>query len=436
MNEWFARAVVYNLLQFLRGEKISNYLQEISHIPSLPYDEIKKIQIAKLRNTLHIAYNNIPFYHRLFDEAGIEPDKLQLVEDFKSIPTLSKDMLRSHYDTEFINRNIKRRVSKETTSGSSGNPLTVVKHRDKSAKLRAVMYRCYKQYGIEIGSRQGRFWGLPLAQKNILKEKFKDLIGNRIRLSAFDIHEKSLIDFTERLKKFKPRYFYGYPSVLHKYATWVLEKGYELSELKLSVIITTGEILYNFQRKAIESAFGCKVANEYGSTEFGVIAFECEKGKLHINSDHVYVETDEKNELVITELNNIYNPLIRYKIGDRGIVSNQRCDCGINFPVISSLAGRDSTFIVTPDGRYVNDAILEYTFASGIKQFQAVQNSINELDIKIVKKPILTERKMQEYKQILRKHLGTSIKIKYEFVPYIKRDKSGKLRYFISNIEG
>ena len=72
------------------------------------------------------------------------------------------------------------------------------------------MYRCYHQYGIKIGSKQARFWGVPISVKYILKERLKDIISNRIRLSAFDIHEKSLLDFTEKLKRFQPRYFYGY----------------------------------------------------------------------------------------------------------------------------------------------------------------------------------------------------------------------------------
>jgi len=440
MNEWIAGQMVHRFVQFTRGEKIFKYLREIDNIPLLSSDEIKKIQNAKFHKTLKNAYTNIPFYRKLFDEAGVVLDKLHFPDDIESIPILSKDMVRVNY-SDIINQEIRKRVSKELTGGSSGNPLIVVKDRDKSAYGRAVMYRCYKQYGIEIGHRQARFWGLPISTKYFLKEKLKDLIANRIRLSAFDIHEKSLVAFTKKLKKFRPRYFYGYPSVLHKYATWILEKGYDFRELNLLAIITTGEILYNFQREAIEKAFGCKVVNEYGCTEIGILAFECSKGNLHINADHVYLESVNSNksentgELIATELNNEYNPLIRYKIGDMGAISGNSCNCRINFPVISSLAGRDSTFIVTPDGRYINDAILEYTFAHGIKQFRAVQNNKDTLNIKIVRRPELTDQVMEEYKRKLIKYLGSSIRIRYEFVSEIEPEKSGKLRYFISNIE-
>jgi phenylacetate-CoA ligase len=229
MNEWISGQIVNRMVQCSRGENIFKYYKEIQHVPFLSFDEIKAIQVEKLRRTLNNAYHNIPFYRRLYDDYGIVIDKLDLPGDIKALPVLSKDFVRTNY-TDFITPNIQKRISKELTSGSSGNPLTVVKDRDKSAYVRAVMYRCYNQYGINIGHRQARFWGLPISLKFILKEKLKDVIANRIRLSAFDIHEKSLLDFTNKLKKFKPRYFYGYPSVLYKYASWLLEKGYDLRQ--------------------------------------------------------------------------------------------------------------------------------------------------------------------------------------------------------------
>ena len=440
MNEWVAKNLIYNFLQFSRGEKIFRYLTEINHIPKLSIEKIREIQLNKLRSTLNIAYRDIPFYRNLYDEYGVNPNNLNLPEDMKALPILTKTVVNRNY-TDIVNRRTRKRISKELTSGSSGNPLTVVKDRDKSGYGRAVMYRCYKQHGIDIGHKQARFWGIPIARKDSIKEKCKDIIANRIRLSAFDIHEFSLKIFTNRLIKFKPRYFYGYPSVLHKYATWIAERNIDLSRLNLEVIITTGEILYPFQKEMIEGVFGCRVINEYGSTEVGIIAFECVNGHMHINSDHVYLESISSknktgaNEFVITELNNQYNPLIRFNIGDRGNISDKTCDCGINFPIISSIIGRDSTFIITPDGRYINDAILEYAFARGIKRFRAIQKSKDTIDIKIVRTKDLTDQIMDEYKKKLVKSLGDSMQISYEFVSEIKSEESGKLRYFISKIE-
>jgi phenylacetate-CoA ligase len=440
MNEWFAKNLVYNFLQFSRGEKIFHYLKEINHIPALSYDDIRQIQLNKLRNIIKTAYDDIPFYRNLYKKYGIHPNHIDLPKDINFLPIITKPIVHRNY-SQLVNNNIKKRVSKELTSGSSGDPITVLKHREKSGYGRAVMFRCYMQYGIDIGHKQARFWGVPISSRDSLKEKCKDMIVNRIRLSAFDIHDNSMHSFTDKLLRFQPRYFYGYPSVLHKYATWIFENNIDINLLNLNAIITTGEILYPFQRKTIHRVFGCPVVNEYGSTEVGLIAFECKKGKMHVNSDHVYLEsvndnnTLEPGDMIVTELNNQFNPLIRFKIGDRGSISEKGCDCGINFPVISSIAGRDSTFIVTPDGRYINDAILEYAFAQGIKKFRAVQKYRDAIDIKIVKTKDLTDRVMEEYNKKLVKSLGDSMRINYEFVSEIKPERSGKLRYFISKLK-
>ena len=439
MNEWLAKNIVYRFVQFARGEHVFNHYNVISYIPYLSHARIHELQLKKLRSVLTSAYVNIPFYRKMFDENGIHIDKLSLPDDMKALPILTKEDVRAHYQ-EIINPTVKKRVSKELSSGSSGNPLVIVKDRDKSGYARAVMYRCYAQYGINIGNKQARFWGVPVAPANFIKEKVKDLIANRIRLSAFNITDQTLHEFTKQMFRFKPKYFYGYPSMFYKYANWALENGYDFSELQLHAVINTGEILYDFQREAMEKAFGCKVVNEYGCSEIGVLAFECSEGNLHIMSDNVFLETVKSNnnrpdEIIVTELNNSLNPLIRYKLGDRGILSESKCTCGINLPIIGSLEGRDGSFIVTPEGKYVSDAILEYTFALGIKKFRATQDSVDELDISIVKRPDLNDALMKQYSHKLVKQLGTRLKINYTFVDDIEPEKSGKLRYFISSIE-
>lgn len=439
MNQRFAKNVVFNCAQLLRGEQVTERYHEVKNIPYLSSEEITRLQYEKLRRVLQAAYDKIPYYREVFRHARIDIRRMKLPEDMKKIPVLRRQKYKNNY-AKLVNKSMHCRVTREMTSGSSGNPLIVLKDREKSAYIRAVMYRCYHQYGIEIGDKQARFWGVPVSPQNILKEKLKDMLANRIRLSAFDIHERSLDAFTNRLLKFRPKYFYGYPSVLHKYAAWLDQREYAIGkELKLNAVITTGEILYDFQRRAIQNSFSCPVVNEYGSTELGVIAFECSRGHLHLNADHVYVETVHDgdlhyNQLVVTELNNAYNPLIRYQIGDRGNIGRRQCGCGINFPVLSALVGRDSTFIVTPDGRYINDAILEYILSGGIRRFRARQTSSKALEINILKEPELSEKMMENYKQQLSRKLGDSIKITFKFVPEIEPEESGKLRYFISEV--
>ncbi|MFX0136161.1 MAG: phenylacetate--CoA ligase family protein [Candidatus Hodarchaeota archaeon] len=437
MNEWFAKNVVYRSIQMVRKEKVLKYLSTIKEIPWYSRDEIEDIQRQKLFKTLKCAYKNIPYYHNLFDQYGIEVEKLKLPEDVCKIPILTKDDFREH-NSSLINRNENKRLSYEKTSGTSGKPLTICIDRDKSAHIRAQMFRNYDWYHIHIGDKQGRFWGVPVAKRSFIKEKIKDILANRIRLSAFEINDISFNKFVKKLIRFKPKYFYGYPSLIYEFCQWLINRGIELKDLNLLAIITSGEVLYDFQRELIEKCFGCKVANEYGATEIGVIAFECTEGNLHINSDHVYLETIKSDksgdlgQIIVTELDNYYNPLIRYKIGDLGTITDIKCKCGSGFPIIMNLVGRDNSFIITDDNRYIYPAVFHYIFNNGgIKQFQGIQKTKTELLIKIIKKDDLTEVMLKDYKDKLSNILGNSMIIKFDIVDRIEKHKSGKLRYFV-----
>lgn len=441
MNSWIAKNLVYKLVQIIRSEKVEKSLSRIEAIPQLSPEEISRIQRGKLATTLQQAYENIPYYHRLFQEAGIKIEKLSLPEDMQSIPVLKKEILRAHPEA-FISRNgsAGKRTSKESTSGTSGHPMTVIKDRNKSGYIRAVMYRCYRQYGIDIGDKQARFWAMPIDRIDCYKSRFVDLLSNRIRLSAFMLDDASLERFTKKLEQFRPRYFYGYASVIYKYSQWLQENRLSLRDLNLLAIITTGEVLHDFQRELIAQVFECRVVNEYGSTEAGVLAFECPEGKLHVNADHLYLETIPINGfsdiglILVTELNNNYNPLIRYQIGDVGKILNGPCNCGSGFPVISNLIGREDSFIITPKNKYIYDGVISYVLSKGIKQFQGVQHSKEELIIKIVKNNELTENLLNTYRKQLTRIVGTDLRITFELVSKIESEKSGKIREFISNI--
>ncbi len=440
MNEWLAKNVVYRSIQSIRRENVLKYLSNIRDIPRNSRDEICKTQMGKLVRTLGNAYTNIPYYRELFDSCGIVVDELNLPKEFSKIPVLTKEVIRQD-SSLFINKNYNKPVSNEVTSGSVGKPLIIPIDRYKSAFIRAVMYRNYGWYNIDVGDKQARFWGIPSTPKLRLRESLKDLSANRIRLSAFNISDEAFKQFVNKLRKFKPKYFYGYPSLLYKFSQWLSDNQMKMNDLNLSTIICTGEVLYDFQRKGIESTFQCKVVNEYGTTETGIIAFECQEGNLHINSDHVYLESVKSEEfadtgsLVVTELNNFYNPLIRYKLGDLGSISEDSCKCGIGFPILKNLTGREGNFIVTPMNKYIFSAILSYTLKDGIKQFQGIQNEKGELIIKIVRDQKLTDEMLMNYKKTLSKAFGEQMRIIFDDVPSIEAEGSGKLRYFISNLK-
>ena len=190
-------------------------------------------------------------------------------------------------------------------------------------------------------------------------------------------------------------------------------------------ITTSAETVLPEWREIIEKVFKIKIYDQYGAAEMCVFVAQCPEGSYHIHTDYGILEFiredgttakfGEEAELVCTSLINPVMPLIRYKIGDRGIASDKSCKCGLPFPVIEKLLGRIDDFIVTPDGRKIG-RLSPVVKNFPLKEVQYIQNDRQSVDILIVKDKgyeINTEKKLIEE---LRKRLGNVIKINIKYV--------------------
>src|SRR5690606_32007777 len=182
---------------------------------------------------------------------------------------------------------------------------------------------------------------VPHDRKARYRAMLADLVANRRRVSAFDLNDDSLARYYRKLQAFRPRYLYGYVSVLEVLARFIMDKGLK-PIASVRSIITTSEVLSDAQRTLVESAFGVKIFNEYGCGEVGSIAHECEHGNLHIMADNLLIEVDgdKEGELIVTDFFNLKTPLIRYRLGDYGRLSGANCSCGRSLPVLDNVYGR------------------------------------------------------------------------------------------------
>ena len=225
-------------------------------------------------------------------------------------------------------------------------------------------------------------------------------------------------------------------------------KSHSLQAPRLKGIIVGAETLYDFQRELMEDVFNCPVYNRYGCTEFGNVASECKARKgMHINSDRFILEVvndqgkavyDEVGEIVITDLDNYAMPFIRYKTGDKGIITKETCFCAVSFPLLSKVIGRTSETLITKSGKKIHDLFFVYKLdrIPGIIKFNVVQKSYEEIYTYIVKdkqydEEALTKNIMGALSEL--EELG--FKIKLIFVNEIPKSKSGKMTYFISEVK-
>ena len=444
MNQWIAKHLVYFPIQRMRGLRVKDYLPQVRAVQFRTIDEISALRDEKLRSIVNYAYANIPFYKERFDKAGVRPEEIKGIGDLNRLPVLSKREILEN-EKALVNPNFHQKLYTRKTGGSTGMTLHFKREAEALALNDAIMYRCYEWYGIDIGDRQIRFWGVPVTRKLRWKEQRKDLILNRIRVSAFDISKTSCMKQYKRIRKFKPAYFYGYTTAIYGFGLFMKEAGINLNDLNLKAVICTAEKKYPHHDQLFEEVFECPVVDEYGSGENGIIAFQCKKGNMHMMSDHMCIEflneengpvkTGELGKIVITDLSSYASPLIRYDIADMGRPSEKRCSCGVNLPLMEIIEGRKEDFIRTKEGKLVHAAYLCYTLKDDtVNEFKMYQKDINTLLVQIVKSPSFHSGSEKLLDQKLRTALGNDVRITFEYLDRIPREVSGKLRYFVSQI--
>ena len=212
---------------------------------------------------------------------------------------------------------------------------------------------------------------------------------------GFSIMEP-LDHLVNRLNDFAPAYLASYPTML-----MVLADERRAGRLRIdpSVVWSGGEYLVPAAHADLERAFGCPVVNEYGASECMSIAFGCPAGWLHVNADWVIVEPVEADHsptppgetshtVLITNLANRVQPVIRYDLGDAVVLNPERCRCGNPLPAIRVQGRREDVLsFETGDGTRVRLIPLALTTvveeAADVHRFQIVQSGPRVLALRI-----------------------------------------------------
>jgi phenylacetate-CoA ligase len=437
---------VFSIIEKLRREPVFKCLEELEENQWLTGDQINDLQWEALTNLVRHAYANVPYYRQLFDTLHIRPSDIKSPEDFWRIPVLTKEDLRRH-SREMLASNRREPLHSAYTSGTTGIPLTFYRDGTSMAYALAAMYRGHRWYGVDVGAREAMLWDEPIGWRARVGAMCKDLLLNRFREKECKLDDDSLRHFYRIMKRKRPEYLMGFPSMIYPFAVLLKEEQLDGKSFGLKMVKCTAETLFDYQAQLVESVFGCHCMQEYGSAEVGVIAFECPERGLHLMNDCVYVEfldesdrpvsAGENARIVVTNLRNLSMPILRYDQGDMGADSEKTCSCGRGLPLMKSVEGRVCDYIVTAEGRRAHSSVLYHIVKNladeghVIKQWRVYQTAIKELEIKIVKGPGFSENALARMNRGLRQYLGPGMDFDYEFVSDIPREKSGKLRNFV-----
>lgn len=407
------------------------YLAELKSHQKKDKKQLEEIQLKKLKKMVNHAYNNVPFYRDLFSKNNIDPDNIKNLDDLEKIPILTKKEIRENYDKILAYNTDKEKCRVVSTTGSTGIPLKIWNDNDAQLYTSSVVYFALFESGLRLKDSIMELTG-------ILEDCSKTLIKKSM-ISTFDPPDKVI----SMIRKYNPDILYSFPSIFKTLSNSLRE---ELPFSKLRQIYTHGETLTESCRETISSAFGAEVYNTYGSTEFNRLAFECsEHSGLHMITDCAVIEIikdgqrvgpGEEGEIVVTGLYNYAMPLIRYNLGDIGVLADYECSCGRGWPLIKSIEGRSDDFLTLPSGRIISPRTINVIEnIPGIVEYRTIQEKRDTFLVQVVPgKDYSPDTDRQIDEQIKLGCLGEKINIKVELMNELPRERTGKLRAVISKV--
>jgi len=439
MNTWFARNVLYRAAQVVRGEPVFRLLRRYEESQWWDTKRLASLQEEALERLLRHAATRTRHYAEAARAAGLDPMRLTAA-DLPKFPLLTKIDLVERA-TQLCAPTLPGTASWKVTGGSTGVAVRLRKNRSATAAEQAASWRSYGWYGIRPGDRQARFWGTPLTGRAALRYRAIDFVLNRERLSAFAFRRTDLRNYFERLQRQRPRWVYGYVSMLVQFAAYCLDEGLPLADLRVAAIVVTSEVLNRSDRALIARAFGAPVYNEYGCGEVGPILYECEQGMLHLMAENLFAELvpaptpscPTACRLVLTDLHNRATPLIRYDIGDH-IVPASPCVCGRGLPTFSEVFGRAYDFVEAPDGTRFHGEFFMYHLEAArdrgapIRQAQFVQDEPDHVLVRVVPAQGYETSHGRDLSAMLAAKSGGRFRVDAITTGEIPRERSGKLR--------
>lgn len=438
--------ILFPLHERLKGHSSVAVLRAMERSQWLPPADLERLQIRQLRDFLVRIGGDVPYYRDLFKSLGFEPARLESLEDLRRLPLTSKADIRANMDR--LKAEHAGALEKFSTGGSSGEPLIFYRGKERVSHDVAAKWRATRWWGVDIGDPEIVVWGSPIElgsqdRVRLLRDKF---LRTEL-LSAFEMSNANLLQFTQRLRRFRPRMLFGYPSSLALLAEYVTNNGYKVDNLGVKVVFVTSECLYEHQRKAIETAFGAPVANGYGGRDAGFIAHQCPHGAMHITAEDIVVEIvdedgevlpfKEKGEIVVTHMSTGDFPFVRYRTGDVGSLSDDTCPCGRGLPLLAEIEGRSTDFVRAADGTVLHGLALIYVLREipQVEAFKIIQESLTSITVQLV---TASSEKKEQLETIVteqfRRRLGNSLVVNFDYVNKIEREASGKFRYVVSQL--
>ena len=300
---------------------------ELEPIEIASIDEIKALQLVRLKWSVNHAYKNVAFYKKKYDEIGIHPSDLKYLEDIKLFPFTTKEDLRKNYPFNMFAHKLKDIARIHASSGTTGKPTVVAYTKNDLEMWEHLIERCLRASGMKKGDMLHNAYGYGLFTGGLGLHGGAEKMG----LTVIPVSGGMTARQVQLINDFKPKGITVTPSYILSILDEFKAQGLDPKKSSLEVGIFGAEPWTNSMRSEIESQFDMHAVDIYGLSEVlgPGVANECVESKdgLHVWEDYFYpeiinvetgnvLEDGEKGELVFSSLCKEAFPIIRYRTKD------------------------------------------------------------------------------------------------------------------------
>ena len=300
---------------------------ELEPIEIASIDEIKALQLVRLKWSVDHAYKNVAFYKKKYDEIGIHPSDLKYLEDIKLFPFTTKEDLRKNYPFNMFAHKLKDIARIHASSGTTGKPTVVAYTKNDLEMWEHLIERCLRASGMKKGDMLHNAYGYGLFTGGLGLHGGAEKMG----LTVIPVSGGMTARQVQLINDFMPKGITVTPSYILSILDEFKAQGLDPKKSSLEVGIFGAEPWTNSMRSEIESQFDMHAVDIYGLSEVlgPGVANECVESKdgLHVWEDYFYpeiinvetgnvLEDGEKGELVFSSLCKEAFPIIRYRTKD------------------------------------------------------------------------------------------------------------------------
>lgn len=457
-----ARRALYFGLQRPIGSRILSTWREFQSWDCFTKEQLEEHVQSRLSELLSVATEQSEYYRRL----GLQRSANESAFDFlRRFPLLSRGQVREHF-THLVVDPLRHEITSPSstargrygwlivkTGGTTGQPTTVVHDARGRDWGRATRLYAARQCGFPLGTRYFRLWG---SEPDLLQQKaplqlrvLRSLLGE-VLLNAFRAKEAELSRHAQTIMAHPEiQHLMAYVDAAVSLALYIQDRGLPRPRLK-TIMACAGTVSPEY-RQILQETFQAEVFDKYGSRDCCDLACECgHHTGLHVFSPNAYLEiVDEAGQqcppaqtgrILVTLLNNLSFPMIRYDVGDIGAwAAPGDCPCGSPFPRIQSLQGRQDDMLVTEDGTLQSSVFVRHFVGVSlnrqlIREWQLEQTDRTRFVFRYV--PMRMEglednlRKIKESFQLV---FGKSVAIELKQVEEIPPSATGKVRWILNS---